>query len=104
MKYEPDAHKSLGTFLIVEAQGGTAMFVKAADEDKLAEAMQKWLDEDRDTLLVLTLLSGDPWRVPVSEVRHVALSTPSGRVRNHEINQKFEAINADDDKEKWQTA
>ena len=83
--------EELGTFIILWEEDGDETTLVASDETQLDTAVDQWLREERDTMLHLTTLTGETYRVPASLVKKWVVSTPQGRLRSLELEQLHEA-------------
>lgn len=88
-------------FVKVFTDDGGYVCIVPTDEGKLDGAVTRWLDsgETRDTLLDLTLLCGDTYRLRASQVTLWIVSTPDGRERQRAIDAAFKAESAWDEEE-----
>lgn len=78
-------------WLMVYNDGGCCR-VDVADEPKLDAAVEQWVSsgETRDSLLLLTTVEGEPFKVLASTVTSWLTSTPASRARTRALEAALE--------------
>jgi hypothetical protein len=79
--------ESVGTFVKLWTTDREVWGLVPDDEPRIDAAVSLWIDsgETRDTLLLLTLTGGDPFKVRASMIASWMLSTSHGRRREMEF-------------------